>query len=581
MPKMNSLIAKTSSHSQAMGPLNQPKPSAVRCATWSPTKQFICLLVLLACSTGTTFPQRLPVCNTLDYGAKADGQTVNTAAINQAIQACAKGGGGTAYVPSGTYLTGTIVMVSNITLHLEAGAVLKGSSNLSDYSMNGEQRHGLIFAQNAGNIAITGHGVVDGNGTQFMDLNKRRIEDDFDGKFTRQGKKYMYGDPDMGDGPVLPKDRPGNLIVLSDCRNILIRDITIKDSPLWTLHLADCDHVNLTGIVILNGLAYANNDGIHCTTSRNIHISDCDISAGDDAICVTGFGQKKGVAENVTVNNCTLQSRSSGIRVGYGDNSIRNCVFQNLVIYGSNRGVGVFARDRGSIENILFSNITIETRLHTGHWWGHGEPLHVSAVPLYENIKAGEIKNIRFSNIIARGESGIVVYALKESPIQNLTLEQIHLAILPTPLSASYGGNFDLRPVLDKALAIFKHDVPGVFCRYVNGIKIQDFELHWVNPQADYLTHGIECENFQDLLIDGFRGRQALPGGKAAAIALNHGGKVIIRNCEALEGTETFLLHSDLTDQRLFVNNDLSKARRAFQPDKVSFTSSGNILPPK
>ena len=95
------------------------------------------------------------------------------------------------------------------------------------------------------------------------------------------------------------------------------------------------------------------------------------------------------------------------------------------------------------------------------------------------------------------------------------------------------------------------------------------------------MTHGIECENFQDLLIDGFRGRQALPGGKAAAIALNHGGKVIIRNCEALEGTETFLLHSDLTDQRLFINNDLSKARRAFQPDKVSFTSSGNILPPK
>jgi len=101
--------------------------------------------------------------------------------------------------------------------------------------------------------------------------------------------------------------------------DVLIRDVTIKDSPMWTIHVADSDGVDIIGVRILNGISYANNDGIHCTSSRNIHISDCHISAGDDGICVTGFGPKKGVAENVTVSNCTIQSRvSSGERVAAG-----------------------------------------------------------------------------------------------------------------------------------------------------------------------------------------------------------------------------------------------------------------------
>jgi hypothetical protein len=414
-----------------------------------------------------------------------------------------------------------------------------------------------------------------------MDLNKKRIEDDFDGKFIRQGKSYMYGDKEMGDGPVLPKDRPGNMFVLSECKNLLFRDVTVKDSPMWTIHVADSDGVDIIGVRILNGISYANNDGIHCTSSRNIHISDCHISAGDDGICVTGFGPKKGVADNVTVSNCTIQSRSSGIRVGYGDNSIRNCLFQNLVIYGSNRGLGVFSRDRGDIENIQFSNITIETRMHTGHWWGHGEPIHVSAVPIYENVVSGEIRNVRFTDITARSESGIVVHGLKEKPIKNLNFRDVRLTFLPSPLSATYGGNFDLRPTFDKAWAIFKHDIPGLFGRYVNGLKIEGFDLEWIGPAADYLTHGIEVEDFEDLVIDGFKGKQAADKPGMAAIALNHGKNLTIRNCQARPGTEIFLVHSDLSEEGLFVNNDLSRARKTFQPEKASFTSYGNIAPRK
>lgn len=500
--------------------------------------------------------------NILDFGAKGDGKTVNTSAINQAIAACAKAGGGTVHVPAGEFRSGTVLLLSNVNLQLDSGAVLKGSDDLADYLKEGENRYGLILAKNAENVAITGRGTLDGNGTYFMDLNKKRVEDDFDGKFTRQGKAYIYGDKEMGDGPVLPRDRPGNMFVFAECRTILLRDVIIKDSPMWTVHIADSDGAELSGLAILNGLSYANNDGIHCTTSRNIRISDCDIRAGDDGICVTGFGTKKGISENITATNCMIQSRSSGIRIGYGGNNIRNLVFQNLVIYGSNRGIGVFTRDQGSIENVLFSNITIETRLHTGHWWGHGEPIHVSAVPVFENVTSGIMKNVRFSNIVARSESGIGVYGQKETILQDLSFEAIHLTLLPSPLEATYGGNFDLRPTMEKAAAIFKHDIPGIFLRYVKGVRIQNLDLDWQEPVADSWSHGIEAEEFDGLVIDGFRGKQGSKSDSGAAVSLSHGRDVTIRNCQAQTGTNIFLLMSEVSDQPVLVNNDLAKAKK-------------------
>jgi hypothetical protein len=130
-------------------------------------------------------------------------------------------------------------------------------------------------------------------------------------------------------------------------------------------------------------------------------------------------------------------------------------------------------------------------------------------------------------------------------------------------------------------MGIFKHDIPAIYCRYVQGLKIQDFDLSWVDPLADYLSHGIECEYFEDVTIDGFKGRQGAKAANGAAIALEHGKTVSIRNSQAVDGTDTFLLVSDVLDQRLFVNNDLSKAKTAFRPEKVSFSSFGNLLPKK
>jgi len=536
--------------------------------------------------------------NITDYGALADGKTVNTAAIQQAIATCNKGGGGTVTIPAGVFVSGTIRLLSNVNLHLEAGAVLSGSLNLDDYTYAG-RRHGLIFADEAVNISITGHGEILGNGTRFMDLDKSHISEDFERSRTRQGDVFMPADQLFADGPVAYTRRPGMLLVILQSENVQLCDIIFRDAPSWTIRLGDCDNVIVRGISILNNLLIPNSDGIHCTTSRNVRISDCDIRAGDDAIIVTGFGlitdtsgdttlrkvyktrtigNKTGYAENVTVTNCVLTSRSSGIRVGYGDNCIRNCIFQNIIIYGSNRGIGVFARALGSIENILFSDIIIHTRLHSGHWWGKGEPIHVSAIPQAEGYELGQIKNIRFSNILAEAETGIVVWGTEAKPALDVHFNHVQLKINDSPLNAEYGGNFDLRPTRNPGEKIFKHDIPGLYAKHVNNLVIKDLKIEWANKLPEFMNHAIHCEHFTDVLIDGFRGRQPHNNDSRAAIALNDGSGVTIRNCVAAPGTGKFLSHQNVTRMQMFINNDLSLAKEAIVPENSGFLQEGNTL---
>ncbi|MGA2172942.1 MAG: glycosyl hydrolase family 28 protein [Sedimentisphaerales bacterium] len=530
-----------------------------------------------------------------EYGAVGDAKTLNTAAINNTLFACAKAGGGTVIVPPGTFRTGPLRMQGNTTLYLEAGAVLKGSADLNDYIIDGK-RFGLISAKDVENIAIIGRGTIDGSGTYFMDMTKTRegtdMFGDFDPNFTRQALEYMNPKFGTADGPVVPRERPGRLVAFSLCRNVLIRDVTITDAPLWTVHLDRCRDVVVSGVRIANPLAVPNNDGIHCTSCTNVHISDCDISAGDDAIAVTSIGDPRhhqilggdplgpGKTENVTVTNCTLQSRSTALRVGYTGGDVKNCTFSNIVIRESNRGLLVNVRDEASVENVLFSDITIQTRLHTGHWWGHAEPIQVSAVPNDRSIKKlGQIKNVLFSNIIAESQSGIVVWGCKDSVIKNLAFDNVRVKITKGPLTTSYGGNFDLRTSGDFAAALFKHDIPSLYCKNVAGLKISRFETEWDDGLPDFFNHSIWCQTVSDVEIDGFIGRQAHLGDSRSAISLDGVSGATIRNCTAAEGTGVFLQTANLTDERLFVNNDLSNARQAMEPANSNFHNFGNCWP--
>ena len=465
------------------------------------------------------------------YGAKGDGNTLNTSSIQQAIDACYEAGGGRVVVPPGEFVTGTILLRSHVNLHLEQGARLIGSLDTIDYRIDG-RKHGIIYAFQCMGVTLSGEGEIDGRGTRFHLAGRAHAGPDYVRSATRQGEAYLPIDPVPPDGPIGYDARPGMMVVFLQCEQVSIQDLTFRDSPEWTFRIADCDDVLVTGISIHNNLLIPNSDGVHCTTSRNVRISDCDIRAGDDAIIVTGFGtdvgvggdintrldytsrevgNKTGYAENVVVTNCLLQSRSAGIRVGYGINPIRNCTFSNLVIYGSNRGLGVFSRDAGSIENILFSDIIIHNRLHSGHWWGNGEPVHVSAIRQSPDAPAGPVSHVRFRNIIAESETGMVIWGMPESPVTDVLLEEVSIRISAGKHGEDYGGNFDLRPVYPRELGIFQHDIPALYAQHVHGLRIRGLSVEWGEGLPPYMSHAVYCKACPGLDIDDFTGSAANP----------------------------------------------------------------------
>lgn len=518
------------------------------------------------------------------FGAIGDGKTLNTLAIQKTIRACFESGGGVVSFPPGVYLTGTIELLSHVTLELSAGATLLGSPNIADYPHTPYSSEGrdnaLILAVGAHNIAITGRGAVDGNGRTFM-KTEPLVYDSFIKGCTRQGDHYQTGAEAYKDGPVDMHDRPGVLMLFINCTNLLVRDIAVLDAPNWCLHLAGCQHADLVEIDIRNSLLIPNSGGFDVSNSRNVNIAHCDIECGDDGIaispCADGYSSQ--TCENITVTNCMIVSRSAAVRLGWGEHNIRNIVLQNLIIRNSNRGILINVRQDQIIENILFSNIIIETRLHAGNWWGMAEPIHLSVIPFSANSRTGVIRHVRFSNIIAESENGIVIYGHQAGDIQDVSFWDVRLRLHDSPLGESCGGNFDLRLAWPSEYNVFKHDIPGLYARGIDGLQIHGFYLEWADMLPEFFSYGIQCEHFKDLEIDAFRGRQALRGSTGTAIVLQDGSGVSITNCRAEEGTGTFLSVFNVTCQGLFVNNDLSQARHALAPAVTDFQMYGNFLP--
>lgn len=155
--------------------------------------------------------------------------------------------------------------------------------------------------------------------------------------------------------------------------------------------------------------------------------------------------------------------------------------------------------------------MVISNRLHSGHWWGNGEPIHVSAVKQDPDIPAGAVINVSFRNITAQSETGIMIYGTEESPVKGLRLENIRLQIQPGSLEATYGGNFDLRPVYTPELAIFKHDIPALYSQFTKDMVIEDLQVNWGKDLPDYWTNALYCTDFSGLTIDGFIGTPAHP----------------------------------------------------------------------
>ena len=387
-----------------------------------------------------------------DFGAVLDGRTNDGPALQRTIDAAHAAGGGTVHVPAGKrMLTGSFELKSHVTLHLEPGSRLLGSTEKADY-----RNAVLIEAFHAEDIAITGTGTIDGQGITFMAEELPHI--------------------------FIPKPWRPKVIIFEGCRRVKLQDFTIRDSPNWTVHLAGCDDVVVHGLTILNNVKIPNCDGIAPDHSRNVRISDCHIVAGDDCIVLKNRREyaRYGPCENITVTNCTLVSTSAALKIGTETvDDVRNVVFSNCVIRGSHRGLALVLRDEGSVENILFQNIVIETRLFHPAWWGASEAIYVSARPRTPGGKIGQLRGVRFQQIMARGEGGVFIEGSSESIPSDIRLENISIELNQT--TDSPRGRVDIRPTGKEETTL--EALAGYRIREVRDVSLVDCTVRWALPK--------------------------------------------------------------------------------------------------
>lgn len=472
------------------------------------------------------------VYNVMDFGAVNNGQTLTTKQIQAAINKCYADNGGVVYVPKGEYLVGTLNLKSNVEFHLEMGAVLKATTDLLQYQRHNEQLAGVFYTENSKNVAITGHGKIFGQGMEFMEKNvAKRIIGEVNNHI-RQKNDFRKVESGIGDGPVNPKDRFHQMVIFSNCEKVTLQDFECIDAPYWTILIVHCDRVKVQGVSIDNNLLIPNSDGLDVISCSNVNISDCTFTCGDDAIVLAGYAHHfgdpgfKGIlkpSKNINVSNCILQSRSSAIRIGGWDqNHMSNYNFDNITILDSNCGINITVRDSGSVQNVSFTNINIETRMHTGDWWGNGEPIKISALRGVPDSPIGIVKNINFNNIICRSENAVLMYASDETKIQNVYFNNFDLVIKKSNLEKVSGGNFDLRPNTVKGKEIYASDVPVVYIENAQNVYFNQGNIGWEGVEAKHYTNAIEAIKVDNLNLNNMTASPSPSNPKLPAVSLKN-----------------------------------------------------------
>lgn len=416
-----------------------------------------------------------PARSILDFGAIPDGKTLNTAAIQRAIDSALQAGGGIVYVPPGIFLTGSIEIKSHITLYLEAGATLLGSTSLDDYvfgpgSMgkgHSNQRH-LIFAQNAEDVTIAGPGRIDGQGPAFWQLAER---------------PPLPGDDQWSDVVAhawkrKPNGRPSPMLEFVACRRLRIQDVRIENAPGWTMRPINCDDVFITGITIKNPNSGPNTDGMDITGCQNVFVSNCSIDTGDDAICLKSanpYGPEARLSRNIVVTNCVLTTCCNGFKLGTeSEGGFENIAFSNSVIYNGQgafkerviSGVAFEVVDGGWIDGVVVTGIQMQ-RTRTPIFIRLGDRRSPHSYPQH-GLRGVSIENIHASEALLASS----ITGLPGAEVKDVTLCNIYVGnVSPSPPQLG-------RPVPElankypEARMFGILPASGLYARHVRGLRL-------------------------------------------------------------------------------------------------------------
>ncbi|MCX7008247.1 MAG: glycoside hydrolase family 28 protein, partial [Kiritimatiellaeota bacterium] len=397
--------------------------------------------------------------NVRDYGAKGDRQTLDRAALQAALDACGKAGGGIVRFPAGDYLSGLLRISSGTTLQLDAGATLWASTNQADYTLGAlfpatnphQTGTHLLVADDAEHLTLAGAGTINGQGTA-----------DYSGSASNK-----------------PPFRVG-ILLFTACRDVSVRDVTIRNSDAWTLHFKRCETVTVDHVTIRNNLRRINSDGLDPNSCRHVRITHCDISVGDD--CVVLKATEAAPCEDIVISDCTLETPCSALKLGTesrGD--FRNIRFERCKVRSAPIALGLYLKDGGTMEDIAFRDVELDTGAATKHAVA---PIFIDIERRDPDSKIGRIRNITFANITMQSSAGVLIQGMPQQPIENLTLTNVTLRVTRADDYAKrkkpVGGH---RTTHDERDTLYAR-LPAYFAlAHIRGLRMDDVRVE-IAPEA-------------------------------------------------------------------------------------------------